>query len=295
MKSKITGQVLPYIYILPIFLFLGFFIFRPFLFAISKSFYRYDGITLNEFIGLQNYFTLFFEDDKFWISMKNLLFFFLFGFLIAFQFPIIAAELIYNLKNNKLQYIFRSLFIIPIVVPLIVTVLVWKFMYYPSIGVFARILEAIGVDTPNFLGSTAWVKPSIIMIGFPWVAGLPFLIIFAALQGIDTGILESSRIDGCSTFRRILKIDIPLIMPQLKALLALGIIAQIQDYEKILILTQGGPNNASLVPGLHMYNLAFPSGGGESMFGYSSSMAVVLFIITLFFTIISMRINKNKD
>ncbi len=286
-------KVVPYLYILPILSFLAIFILKPFIFAIIKSFYRYDGFNTDVFIGLDNYIQLF-SDRKFYISLYNLLIFFI-GFFVAFAVPIIVAEMIFNLRSEGLRNFFRTALIMPMVIPAIVILLVWKFMYYPSIGLFSQVFEAIGMEAPNFLGGSAWVKPSIIMIGFPWVAGVNLLIIYAALQGIDQSVIEASQIEGLGTIKRVFKIDIPLIMPQIKSLLILGIIGQMQNYERILILTQGGPNNASLVPGLYMYQVAFPTDGSIPLFGYSCAMAVVLFLITLFITILVLRERKEND
>lgn len=301
MKRKFNPQkhrreMAPYLYILPVFLFLIIFILLPFVFAVEKSFYRYNGGNVNEFIGLQNYIRLFTNDKLFWKSILNMLYMFG-GLIVVFPFPVIAAELIFNLRSRRLQNFFRTSMLIPMVVPLVVTVLVWKFIYYPGIGVFANICKALGMSgnsIPNLLGNAKLVKPAIIFIGFPWIHGLPFLITFAALQGIDTSVMEAAQIDGCGTLRRIFCIDIKLVKPQLKTLFILNVIALVQDYEKIFMLTQGGPQNASLVPGLHMYNASFVSGTGESLYGYSCAMAVVLFCLSFIVSVIMMRPDNKK-
>ena len=291
-SHRLQRNTLPYLYIAPAFILLAIFVFKPFVFAIWKSFYKYDGAMINSFIGLDNYKNLFTNDPKFWISVQNLGVLFV-GFLICFCSPLIIAEVLFNLSGERRQNFFRALLIIPIVVPSIVVNMVWKFMYYPQIGVFARIFESFGAEAPNFFGSAAWVKPAIILIGFPWVSGLPLLIYTAALQGIDTAVMEASVIDGAGRLRRILAIDIPLIIPQIKALFVLGIISFVQDYERFLILTQGGPNNASLVPGLHMYNVAFPAVDGSSEYGYSCAMAVLMFAAVMLVSSLALREKKE--
>lgn len=295
-SNKLRQNSAPYTYILPVFIFLIVFILVPFIFAVIKSFYRYNGGNVNEFIGLQNYIRLFTKDKLFWKSLGNMLYMFG-GLIVVFPFPVIAAELIFNLKRRRLQDFYRTSMLIPMVVPLVVTVLVWKFIYYPGIGVFANVCKSLGVagrNIPNLLGDAKLVKAAIIFIGFPWIHGLPFLITFAALQSIDTSVMEAAQIDGCSTIRRIFSIDLKMIKPQLKTLFILNAIALVQDYEKIFMLTQGGPQNASLVPGLHMYNASFVSGTGESLYGYSCAMAVVLFCISFIISAILMR-SDNKE
>lgn len=300
-KSKAPGsmkfsKVRPYIYLLPAFIVLALFVLKPFWFAIEKSFYRYDGVQINEFIGLDNYKRLF-TDTVFYKSMGNMVFFMIF-MVIKFTFPIIAAELIVNIQKERLQSKFQLAFTIPMVIPSVITLLVWKFFYYPGIGVFANILKLFGMsplDIPLFLGDENLVKIFISMIGFPWIPGLEFLIAYAALKNIDKSLIEATVIDGCSKFKRVFYLDLPYIMPQIKTLLALCIIGCIQNYENIFILTQGGPNNASLVPGLYMYNVSFvPNGTSESLYGYACTMSLVLFAVSFILSAIVMRDKSEK-
>ena len=300
-KNKKTAEVfrnkiLPYIYLLPIFVMLSLFVLRAFGFAIEKSFYRYDGGRINEFIGFDNYIRLF-KDPLFYKSIKNMIFFMALV-IVKFSMPIIAAELIVNLKKERLHSKFQIAFTIPMVVPHVITYLVWKFMYYPGIGVFANVCKSFGMsalDIPLFLGDESLVKFFIWIIGFPWIPSLEFLIVFSALKNLDKAQIEASIIDGCPTIKRIFYIDIPTIMPQLKTLFALSIIGLIQNYENIFILTQGGPNNASLVPGLYMYNVSFvPSGTSESLYGYACAMALVMFVISFILSALVMRDKKEK-
>ncbi len=290
-KNCVKKSIYSYLYILPVFLFLILFMLVPFMTAIIKSFYNYDMLTHNEFIGFENYINLFTNDEKFVISMKNLIPTCI-GFLVSFQFPILVAKLVVSLHSERLQYVMRSSFLLPMGVPGIVTMLMWKFLYYPEIGVLARIFQFFSLEAPNFLGQPQYAMLSMIMIGFPWVAGLNFIIVYAALQGIDESVLEASKLDGAGAFRRFFSVELPLIIPQLKALLILGIIGTIQNYEKFLILTQGGPNNATLVPGLHMYNMAFGSGGN---FGYSCAIATTLFILTMILVMATFNLRKEND
>ena len=204
-----------------------------------------------------------------------------------------AAKLTLMVTKSRLQYLFRTLFIIPIAVPSVVTLLMWRFIYYPEVGVLSRILSVFNINMPNVLGVTGYVMPAIILIGFPWVAGIVYIIIYSAFQGVDTSLIEASEIDGANGWIVFFKIEIPLIMPQIKALLVLAVIGLVQDYERFLILTDGGPRNASLVPGLHMYHMGF--GNGDNQFGYACAIAVVLFIITLSVSVLLMRRKKGGE
>jgi len=290
--SKNTkSKIVPYLYILPVYIFLITFLLMPLLTAFIKSFYRYDGLNLNEFIGLENYIRLFTKDSVFYKSLINLFVLFI-GMNICFIFPIIAAKQLHCMQSAKLQYILRTVFILPIVVPSVVIMMLWKFIYYPQMGVIARLCSNFGISSPNLLGNPSTALVSVIIIGFPWITGLSFIIIYAALQGIDTSLIEAAKLDGASGIRIFCNVEIPIVMPQIKGLYILACIGQFQDYERFLILTQGGPKNATMVPGLHMYNIAF-SVSGSSEYGYSCAIAVVLFIITVGLS--KLLLNKGED
>ena len=218
--------------------------------------------------------------------------FLLFAMVFCFSFSVIAAKLTLMVKSKKKQYLFRVLLFLPMAIPSVVTMMMWKFLYYPEIGAFAHIFKWFDATFPNVLGTEKFVLWAIVLIGFPWISGFNYIIATSALQGVDPGMIESAQIDGAGTFKTFFKVELPLIAPQPKTLLTLALIGQIQEYERFLILTNGGPNNASLVPGLHMYKMAFSS--GNSQYGYSCAISVILFLITLVFSLIIMRRKKES-
>lgn len=211
------------------------------------------------------------------------------GVNVCMVFQIVAARMVYGLRVQWWQKLTRLTFIAPLVVPSVVTIFMWKFIYYPEIGVIARLAAAMGKTAPNLLGDKYWVNPAIIFVGFPWIAGMNFIIFYSAFQGIDTSMCEAAEIDGASGLKRFLKIEMPSIFPQVKTMYMFAIIGVMQSYEKVLLLTDGGPNDASLVPGLYMYQTGFGSG---SSYGYSCAISVILFLITMAAT---MAVNRMKE
>lgn len=277
-KPKFSKTLLPYLYIMPEFAILIVFLLVPLITAFVKSFYNYDGLGLNEFVGFKNYITLFTKDTVFSKSVINLLVLFV-GMNICFIFPIVAAKQLNIITSERVQYVLRTVFMLPIVVPTVVTMMLWKFIYYPQIGVVAKICSYLGMASPDLLGNPKTALVASIIIGFPWISGLNFIIIYSALRGVDSSMLEAAKLDGASEMRIFLSIELPEVMPQIKSLYTIAVIGQFQSYEKYLILTQGGPNNATIIPGLHMYNMAF-SVDRASQYGYSCAIAVVLFVAT---------------
>jgi raffinose/stachyose/melibiose transport system permease protein len=245
-----------------------------------------DGMFRSEFVGFRNYFEIIFQDKMFWSSMLVLFYLFI-GMNICCLFPLIAAKLTCMLRSRRLQFFVRSAFTITTVVPSVVTLMIWKFIYYPEIGMIARILERFGLESLNLLGNEATVIPAIIAIGFPWVNGLTYLMYCATLQGIDTSMLEAARIDGATEWQIFKKIELPVLKPVFISFYILAFINQFHDYERFLILTNGGPNYASTTPALYMYQKAF--GTMETDYGYACAMAMILFIITFILSKVLMK------
>jgi raffinose/stachyose/melibiose transport system permease protein len=127
--------------------------------------------------------------------------------------------------------------------------------------------------------------------GFPFVGGIGVLIYLAGLQSISLEIYDAAKLDGASGFRQFLTIDLPLIKGQIRLLIVLSIITGLQALVGPLVLTNGGPVNATMVPGLYMYQQAFTYG----RLGYASAIGVVVFIAVLSLTILNLTVFKDKD
>jgi raffinose/stachyose/melibiose transport system permease protein len=205
--------------------------------------------------------------------------------IIGLCAPFIGAELIFHLPGAKSQYIYRVLFIIPIVVPSMVTLLIWTFIYEPTIGLLNKLLVDVfrisRESIPNWLGDSKLVIPSLMFMGFPWMSGLNLLIYYSGLQDISGDVIEYAGLDGCVGLNRVFRIDIPLVMGQIRLLLILGIIGTIQNITVPLLMTNGGPGYDSYVPGLYMYNKAFRMSDFGTAFTIATTMFVVIFVLTL--------------
>lgn len=279
-------------FILPTAILLIGFEYYPAIMAIIDSFSHWDGFNPPQFVGFQNYIDLF-KDNVFRISIINVLKWSLGSTIIALTAPLIASELIFSLKSKASQYWYRVAFVLPMVVPAVVIIQVWSFIYEPNIGILNKLLQALGCSglIHNWLGDSKFVIPSLIGIGFPWISGIYFLIFYAGLQGIPSDVIEYAQIDGCTGFGRIFKIDLPLILGQIKLVLILNIINTLQNMTIPFLMTGGGPGYDSYVPGLYMYFKAFTL----SDFGSATSIATVMFLIILLLTVFSMKINKNNE
>jgi ABC-type sugar transport system permease subunit len=275
-----------YLFLVPTLVFLLVFSYYPPLFAIYNAFFQWDGFGERVFVGIDN-FAKIFKDTVFINSIGNL--FKLLGFRLAIglSVPLIVAELIFGLRRDGARYWYRLLFVIPMVVPGLVMTFMWRFILDPNVGLANAILEFIGGESwrQPWLGSTRTVLYSFMLIGFPYVSGINTLIYLAGLQNIPGEIFDACRVDGATGLRRFFSVDLPLVMGQVKLLLTLGVIGGLQAYQQQLILTNGGPGYASMMPGLVMYKEAF----SFSSIGYASSIGVLMFLVILGLTYLNLR------
>lgn len=280
-----------YLFLVPTFALLCVFSYYPPLFAIYNSFFQWDGFSERVFIGMNN-FTELFRDTRFLNSIKNMLFLAGFGLAIGLSVPLIVAEFIFNLHNDHLRYFYRLMFIIPMVVPGLVGTLLWQQILDPSMGVLNDILQAIGGESwrQPWLSGTKTVLISFVIMGFPWVSGVNVLIYLAGLQGIPGEIFDAAQIDGAKGVTRFFRIDLPLVMGQVKLLLILGVIGSLQAYVAQLVLTNGGPGYASMMPGLVMYQEAF----SYNRIGYANAIGFLTFAVILILTYINMKYVRSS-
>lgn len=280
-----------YLFLIPTFAFLIVFSYYPPLFAIYNSFFQWNGFSERIFVGLTNYVQLF-QDTRFVGSISNLLILLCWGLAIGLSVPLIVAEMIFNLKSSKASYFYRLMFIVPMVVPGLVGTFLWRFILDPNVGLLNAILEAIAGPSARqpWLGGTKTALLSFMIMGFPWISGTNVLIYLAGLQGISTEVMDACKIDGAIGITRFLQVDLPLIMGQVKLLLILGIIGGLQSYTSQLVLTNGGPGYATMMPGLVMYQEAFQ----YNRIGYANAIGVITFLVILFFTYLNMKYVRSS-
>lgn len=280
-----------YLFLLPTFLFLGVFNYFPAASGLYHAFTEWETGSSAHWIGLGN-FRQMASDEFLLLSLPNQVWLLIAGLLKTLIAPLVAAELLFHLKSKRLQYLLRTLFIVPMVVPGMVGTLLWGFLYDPNIGLFNNALDAVGLHglTRAWLGDWHTALPALIGVGFPWAGGMALLIYLAGLMSLPQDVLDSCAVDGATGWRRIWQIDLPLLRGQMKLLSVLTIIGTLQDFGSILVLTGGGPGLATHVPALHMYYQAFRFGH----YGYAAAIGFVLFLVILAFTVANMKLVRSS-
>lgn len=249
-------------------------------------------ISLNEtdlftwkFIGLANY-TRMFKDPLFWKSLRVTAYY---TFTLV-PLGIVIALSIAILMNQKVAFqgAWRTLYYLPSVVQGVAVALLWGYVLNPRFGLLNLGLQRLGIEGPRWLYSEQWAVPGFILMGL-WGAGGAMLLYLAGLQGIPTALYEAAQIDGANSWHRFWAVTIPMLTPTIYFNLLINIIASFQVFTQAYVLTQGGPNNATLTQVLYLYRKGFQ----DFQFGYASALAWALFVIIMVFTILVVRSSES--
>jgi ABC-type sugar transport system permease subunit len=280
-----------YLLLIPTFALVMLFNYYPAGSALYHSFFEWNGANFIRFIGLGNFIEMT-KDPIIWQSLLTLVKLTLLSLAINLTFPLAAAALIFHLRDLRLAYFYRVLFVIPMVVPSMVVLMIWRFIYSPNIGLLNQFLKLIGmaVLARPWLGDFKLALYAIIFIGFPWIAGIGTLIYLAGFQAIPTELLDAAAIDGASTRKRLWYVELPLVMSQIKLIVILTVIGSFQNFTTIMVMTNGGPGTTTMVPGLYLYRNAMY----YNKMGYACAIGTTLFILTLVLTYLNTRYLRSS-
>ena len=276
-----------YALLAPTFLILIVFVYYPPILGLIRSFYEWAPGTDATFVGFSNFRAYFAypETQREMLNMGKLLLFGLFSNMVV---PFVMAELIFSVRSAVAKEFYRLLIIIPMLTPGLVTILLWKHMYDPKFGPIHTLLRSSGLDmlARNWLGEPSTALYAVMAVGFPWVSSIGTLIYLGGLAQISASIYDSCLLDGCTGLRRILRIDLPLVLGQVRLLAILAVIHGLTAFNTILVLTDGGPGFVTRVPGLTMYKRAFMT----QQFGYGSAIGLMLFVLAM---VLTLAVNRS--
>jgi raffinose/stachyose/melibiose transport system permease protein len=269
--------------LLPGMLLIGIFSYYPAVRSLIGGFYQWNGFSAPIYVGFSQ-FREYFLSPNFGTEMKNIAILAGGSVLITLVSQFTAAEIVTHMPKRAAA-ITKYVLVLPIVLPPLILIDVWDYLLQPQYGLIDRFLGAAGLPQPTWLSDPHLALVGILLIGFPWISNLGFLIFLGGLQNLPREIMDASRIDGVSTLRRVFAVDIPLLLPQFRIVVILSGIYAVQNFVPILLLTNGGPGTATLVPGQDMYQSAFQN----DQYGYGMAIGTLLFIAMLIFTLVVMR------
>jgi raffinose/stachyose/melibiose transport system permease protein len=270
-----------YALLAPFFVLITVFMYYPPVLGILRSFYEWAPSREPRFIGFENYLN-YFSHPETAREIRNMVILIVASLVTGTVVPFIMADLIFSVRSSAAKYLYRTVVTIPFLAPGVVVVLLWFHIYDPQLGPINTLLEAVGLEglTRNWLGDPRTAIFAIIGVGFPWVATVGTLIYLGGLNQIPSSIYDAAKLDGCVGLRRVLSIDLPMVVGQTRLLMILSTVAAATTFESVLILTNGGPGFATSVPGLSMYKRAFAA----QQFGYASAIGVLIFLVAITMT-----------
>ena len=277
--------------ILPTLLLLLTFNYYPAASGLYHAFTDWNPVGRTEWVGLENF--RFLATDRFFIaSFRNVVILVLAAMLKTLTLPLLAAELIFHLRNRRVQYPARTLFIVPIVLPMVVEILVWNNIYDPTIGLLNETLRLLGLADWErvWYGEASSALASVIFIGFPWIEAFSLLIFYGGLISISEEIFDAGKVDGANSWQRFWYLELPLLLGQVKLLLILNFINAVQTFELVYLTTGGGPGAETYTPALELYYMAMRM----DKLGVASAIGMVLFVIILIGTLINMRYVRSS-
>ncbi|GIG54136.1 carbohydrate ABC transporter permease [Demequina activiva] len=287
LRAGLPGLLL----VAPALFFYALFVLRPLAATVQYSLYDWNGITTAEWAGLDNYVRLVTDPDLIG-PIVNAFQLILYFSVIPVIFGVIAAAIIRKFGESKLALASRTVLFLPQVIPLVAAGIMWTWLL-ASNGLVNQGLALIGLDgvTRAWLGDFDTALPAVGIIG-AWVnVGLCMLLMLAGMTKIDPALYEAARLDGAGAIREFFAVTLPAVKQELGVAIIITVISALRSFDIIYISTQGGPGNATLVPGLEIYRLAF----FEREIGQASAMAVALTALVLIVVLPLNRITRSES
>ncbi|QDU70908.1 carbohydrate ABC transporter permease [Mucisphaera calidilacus] len=259
----------------------------PVAMAIYYSFCDYDILRTPVWIGVDNY-TEMVGDALFWQALWNTAYYSVFAIPLGLILALACAVLLN--KEIAGRSVFRTLFYIPSIVPLVAVAMIWIWLFNGQYGLVNHALSLVGLEGPLWLGDPNWTKNTLVLSQV-WQIGGTMVLFLAGLQDVPRSLYESAELDGANGFQRFWNITIPMVSPVIYFNLIMGIIGAMQEFVKpFIMLPDGGPERSALLYAVYLYMHAFK----YNNMGYACAMAMVLFLIILILTYVAHTGMKSR-
>ena len=281
----------PYLMCLPSLVLFTIFVIAPFIVGICTSFFRWDGLSEMEFIGIKNYLWTF-QDETFWLSIKNTL---IYAFFVTILKNVIGLSLALLVTKKIVgKSFFRVCAYLPVTFSYVVIGVLWSWIYNPIFGLLNNFLSSVGLDSwiRGWLSEPSIALYSIITVDIWKWMGFHMVLYMAGLQAIPKELYEAAEIDGANALRRFTRITIP----QLNSTLVLNIVMSITgafmtNYNLVKVMTDGGPYNSTEVALTYIVRNAFT----YSSLGKANAMSMILFVFVFIFAFAQLKVMTRDD
>lgn len=240
------------------------------------------------FVGLDN-FAAVFADPLFRKAAMNTAVFVLVGVPLTLCLSL-GIAVVLNAGITRLKTFFKVGYYMPVVTSIVAVAVVWRFLLHPDSGLLNEALRLVGIEGPDWLGSTTWALPSMIAMATWRSMGTLIIIFLAGLQGVPTALHEAGALDGANAWQRFRYITVPEIRPTLLFGAVITGIGYVQFFEEPFVMTQGGPLNSTLSVAFHTYNQF-----GFGNYGYAAAMSYVLFLAVVVLALVQFRLLGERD
>ena len=273
----------------PIMLIFFVFSFLPIGMSVVLSLYRYSPLDMNApFIGLRNYTFAFTRDPAFIASLQNTIQYVLIAVPLNIVLTLPIALALNHIKRFKA--LFRTIYFLPAITPLVAVVFVWIYMFDPQAGIINSALAAFGIHGPAWLGEPEYALYAIIIVAVWQDMGYNVVVFLAGLQTIPETYHEAAMVDGASPWRRFRYITLPLLSRTMLFVTVLTTISYMQVFIPMQIMTNGGPINSTRTIVLDVWNQAFQ----YLKMGYASALSVILLLMLLLVTLAQFRLLRTR-
>ncbi|KIL38453.1 ABC-type sugar transport systems, permease components [Gordoniibacillus kamchatkensis] len=285
MQERVTA----YGFLLPNILGLMIFVFIPIVYAFYVSLHDWNALTPKVFVGFQNYVTLM-TDSKWWHSVLRTLMYSVVYVPLLFCLALLSAVIV-NALRGKTVGIVRTMFLLPFSITSVIAAIIAMFLLDPRSGLINQLLSFAGIGRQQFLGSPSQAIYCVIFTVL-WInLGYNMTIFLSAIKEIPKDYYEAAHMDGATRFQSFRYLTFPLLRETNTFILIVTTIASFQVFDQIIVMTNGGPIDATEVSVLYIYKEAFQM----LHMGYSSALAFVLFLIIFAFSMIQLKlVSSNK-
>ena len=283
--------IIGWLFVLPALLMYAAFVLLPLLLSIQYSFFRWDGIGPMTWVGLKNYATVL-EDPDLLGTIFNAFRLVVFFSFIPVTLGLVVASVIHRVATGRLGAVARTVLFLPQVIPLVAAGIIWGWLLALP-GLINQILKSIGLGAiaRAWLGDFDWALPAVGLIGVWVLLGFCTVLLLTGITKIDPALYESARIDGAGWLTEFVKITIPLLRQEIGVCLTVTVIAALAAFDIVYVSTAGGPGNATAVPGIQIYILAFT----EQRIGLASALAVMLMVLVLVVILPIQRLSRESS
>jgi len=287
-RLKWRNTLLGWSFILPNFIGFAVLTLVPVIALFYIAFTNWNAFGTARLVGLDN-FTRLLADHSFRIALWNTVYY------TAFHIPLtlglsLALALLLNRKMRGVAF-FRTAAFFPYVTSIVAIAVVWNMLFSPQFGPINQFLTSIGIShPPGWTTSSTWAMPAVIIVGTWREMGYYMLLFLAGLQTIPSELYEAARVDGASPWQRFLNVTVPCLRPTTFFVTVMLTIGSFKVFDLILVMTNGGPGQSTLVLSQYIYTKGFV----ENKLGYASAVSIVLFLICISITVVQFIVNKRR-